>query len=47
MNPPIKVAAAIIEHEGRILIAQRPSDGPLPLLQEFSGGKREPGSPPR
>lgn len=43
MNPPIEVAAAIIEHEGRILIAQRPPGGHLPLLWEFPGGKREPG----
>jgi len=37
------VSIAIIEREGRILIAKREEDGPLKNLWEFPGGKIEPG----
>lgn len=39
----IEVAAAVIELDGRYLIAQRRADARLPLLWEFPGGKREAG----
>ena len=41
------VAAAIIENEGRILLARRRADAPYPLLWEFPGGKVEPGEDPK
>jgi 8-oxo-dGTP diphosphatase len=41
------VAAAIIEHNGKILLARRRADAPYPLLWEFPGGKVEPGEDPR
>ncbi|MBI1178514.1 8-oxo-dGTP diphosphatase MutT [bacterium] len=40
---PIEVAAALVFHEGRLLITQRPATGHLANLWEFPGGKREPG----
>lgn len=40
---PIEVAAALVFHKGRLLIAQRPPEGHLANLWEFPGGKREPG----
>ncbi len=36
----------MIEHEGRVLLAQRPTDKHLPLKWEFAGGKVEPGEDP-
>lgn len=36
----------MIEHEGRLLLAQRPRDKHLPLKWEFAGGKVEPGEDP-
>ncbi len=39
----IRVAAAIIEDEGRFLIAKRKEDAHLAGLWEFPGGKCEPG----
>ncbi len=36
----------MIEHEGRVLLAQRPVDKHLPLKWEFAGGKVEPGEEP-
>jgi 8-oxo-dGTP diphosphatase len=36
----------VIEHAGRVLLAQRPSDKHLPLKWEFPGGKVEPGEDP-
>jgi 8-oxo-dGTP diphosphatase len=39
----VEVAAALIERDGRILIAKRPEGGHLAGLWEFPGGKREPG----
>ena len=41
--PHYQVCAAVIEHQGRILIAQRPAEGMLGGLWEFPGGKQEPG----
>jgi 8-oxo-dGTP diphosphatase len=40
------VVAAIIERDGRILIAQRKDSGHHPLKWEFPGGKVEPGETP-
>jgi 8-oxo-dGTP diphosphatase len=39
----IRVAAAVVWRDGRILLTQRPPGGPLGLLWEFPGGKIEPG----
>jgi len=41
--PHIDVTAAIIENDGKILIAQRPTEGMLGGMWEFPGGKIEPG----
>ena len=41
------VVAAVIEREGRILIAQRRNVGHHPLKWEFPGGKVEPGEAPQ
>lgn len=43
MSKPIEVAAALVFHDGRLLITQRPATGHLANLWEFPGGKREPG----
>lgn len=43
---PTHVAIAVVEHQGRYLIGQRPSGLPLPGLWEFPGGKIEPGEAP-
>ena len=40
---PIAVVCAVIEREGRVLIAQRPPNKHLPMQWEFAGGKVEPG----
>ena len=40
---PIPVACALIERDGRILVAQRPPGKKLALKWEFPGGKIEPG----
>jgi 8-oxo-dGTP diphosphatase len=40
------VVAAVIEREGRLLIAQRRNIGHHPLKWEFPGGKVEPGEAP-
>jgi 8-oxo-dGTP diphosphatase len=37
----VKVPCAIIEHEGKVLAAQRSASGSLPLKWEFPGGKLE------
>ena len=39
----IEVSAALIFHDGKLLIAQRPADVHLGGLWEFPGGKREAG----
>jgi len=41
------VTAAIIVHDGKILITRRKADVPYPLLWEFPGGKVEPAEDPR
>ncbi len=38
-----RIAVAVVEHERRFLIGQRPSDVALAGLWEFPGGKVEPG----
>lgn len=43
---PIPVVCAVIEQDGRLLLAQRPRDKHLPLKWEFAGGKVEPGEDP-
>lgn len=45
-TPPIPVVCAVIEHAGRVLLAQRPRDKHLPLKWEFAGGKVDPGEDP-
>jgi 8-oxo-dGTP diphosphatase len=40
------VVAALIEQEGRVLVAQRRADQTQPLAWEFPGGKVEPGESP-
>lgn len=42
----IRVAAAVVWHEGRLLLTQRPPGGPLGLMWELPGGKIEPGETP-
>jgi len=44
---PLLVSAAVVVHEGRILIARRKRDVPYPLLWEFPGGKVEPDEDPK
>ncbi len=41
MPSPIPVVCAVIEHEGRVLLAQRPAHKHLPFKWEFPGGKVE------
>ncbi|WP_178113060.1 pyrimidine (deoxy)nucleoside triphosphate diphosphatase [Acerihabitans arboris] len=41
--PPIEVVAAVIEHEGRILLARRDGRRDQAGLWEFPGGKMEAG----
>ena len=43
MKPTIEVAAAVLSHQGRLLITQRLPDSHLPGSWEFPGGKRKPG----
>ena len=45
-SPPIPVVCALLEKNGRLLIAQRPAHKHLPLKWEFPGGKVEPGENP-
>ena len=44
---PILVTAAVIIHNGKVLLTKRKADVPYPLLWEFPGGKIEPGEDPR
>jgi len=43
---PTAIAIAVVEHENRFLIGQRPTGVPLAGLWEFPGGKIEPGETP-
>lgn len=43
---PTPIAIAVVEHEGRFLIGQRPPGAALSGLWEFPGGKIEPGESP-
>lgn len=43
---PVPVVCALIERDGRLLLAQRPADKHIPLKWEFPGGKVEPGEDP-
>ena len=43
---PTPIAIAVVEHEGRFLIGQRPEGVPLAGLWEFPGGKIQPGESP-
>lgn len=45
-SAPVPVVCAVIEHDGLVLLAQRPPDKLLPLKWEFAGGKVEPGEDP-
>ena len=45
MPKELDVVAAIIERDGKILLAQRPEGGDQPGLWEFPGGKVENGEP--
>jgi 8-oxo-dGTP diphosphatase len=42
----LKVVAALIEHQGRILACQRSRGRRFELMWEFPGGKMEPGETP-
>jgi mutator protein MutT len=42
----VRVAAAVVWRERRLLLTQRPPGGPLGLLWELPGGKIEPGETP-
>ena len=42
----IRVVAAVVWREGRLLFTQRPPGGPIGLQWEFPGGKIEPGETP-
>jgi 8-oxo-dGTP diphosphatase len=39
----LRVVAAVVRRQGRILVTRRPSRGPRPGQWEFPGGKVEPG----
>ena len=41
--PHITVTAAVIQRDGQVLLARRPSRGLLGGMWEFPGGKQEPG----
>jgi mutator protein MutT len=41
-GPIVPVVCALIERDGYLLLAQRPTDKHLPLKWEFAGGKVEP-----
>jgi 8-oxo-dGTP diphosphatase len=46
INIVLVAACALIDVDGRVLIAQRPSGKPMAGLWEFPGGKVEPGERP-
>ncbi len=39
-------AVALVDNDGRVLVARRPADKSMPGLWEFPGGKVEPGETP-
>jgi len=43
---PLRVVAAVVWRDGRLLMTQRPPGGPLGLQWEFPGGKIEAGESP-
>ena len=45
-NYRVRVVAAVVEHEGRLLLTRRPPGGSLGLQWEFPGGKIEQGESP-
>ncbi len=46
MTLVLVVAAALIDRDGRVLMARRPEGKPMAGLWEFPGGKIEPGETP-
>ena len=46
-SPPVRVAIAVIVHNGQVLIGHRPPGVRLAGFWEFPGGKLEPGETPR
>jgi 8-oxo-dGTP diphosphatase len=46
INVTLVVACALVDTEGRVLIARRPEGKPLAGLWEFPGGKIDPGERP-
>ena len=46
MNLVLVAACALVDADGRVLIAQRPAGKAMAGLWEFPGGKVEPGEPP-
>ena len=46
MKLVLVAAVALIDRDGRVLIAQRPEGKPMAGLWEFPGGKLEPGETP-
>ena len=46
MNIVLVAACALVDPDGRVLIAQRPEGKPMAGLWEFPGGKVEPGETP-
>lgn len=46
-KPPIKVCAAVIQHQNKILLTLRPEDKKLGGYWEFPGGKVEAGETPQ
>lgn len=44
--PRLRVVAAVVWRDGRMLFTRRPPGGPLGLLWEMPGGKIEPGETP-
>lgn len=47
MSTSVEVVAAVMMHDGSVLIGQRKPAGRHPLKWEFPGGKVEPGEDPR
>ena len=46
MNLVLVAACALVDTDGRVLVAQRPAGKAMAGLWEFPGGKIEPGEPP-